>query len=321
MSNHSNQPGRPLLFHGSHDYANLGDAAQVNAILSGMHTPTFSGAPVSGAQYTSLEASLLQHIRLAHPQPGGLLSTTSTNSNSNDMKRADEQAGGSRPPNRSSDSGAYASRHQAAEQRRRARINERLDLLRKIVPHAERSNTASFLEEVVKYVESLKRQVNELEHQSSMPHAPRPQHLNVANVPPLDGSGLVPKPFQDYFHPDDPNSRPLYLGYGQPQQNSYSHPPNTCMPMHQLHPHLLPGFKQEPKGNVMSSRAQLSELASQLGLSAETMSGADLGPVNLSPQLRPSPGQLHGLSMRSEAGASGLSGPSDGKSKKKKTSY
>eukprot|EP00775_Hariotina_reticulata_P012183 gene12183-12320_t len=47
-------------------------------------------------------------------------------------------------------SSAYASRHQAAEQRRRTRINERLDLLRKLVPHAERANTASFLEEKLK---------------------------------------------------------------------------------------------------------------------------------------------------------------------------
>ncbi|GLC43663.1 hypothetical protein PLESTB_000406000 [Pleodorina starrii] len=67
---------------------------------------------------------------------------------------------------RSSDSrssSAYASRHQAAEQRRRTRINERLELLRKLVPHAERANTACFLEEVIKYIEALKRRTLELE--------------------------------------------------------------------------------------------------------------------------------------------------------------
>ncbi|GFR50495.1 hypothetical protein Agub_g12760 [Astrephomene gubernaculifera] len=67
---------------------------------------------------------------------------------------------------RSSDSrssSAYASRHQAAEQRRRTRINERLELLRKLVPHAERANTACFLEEVIKYIELLKRRQYELE--------------------------------------------------------------------------------------------------------------------------------------------------------------
>ncbi len=87
-------------------------------------------------------------------------------------------------PQKSGDSSragsAYASRHQAAEQRRRTRINERyeqapapvvsqllrtrscdssfepiplsharrLESLRKLVPHAERANTAAFLEEV-----------------------------------------------------------------------------------------------------------------------------------------------------------------------------
>ncbi|CAD7698425.1 unnamed protein product [Ostreobium quekettii] len=57
----------------------------------------------------------------------------------------------------------YASRHQAAEQRRRTRINERLDRLRKVVPHAERANTAAFLEQVLTYIESLKKKVQDLE--------------------------------------------------------------------------------------------------------------------------------------------------------------
>lgn len=41
----------------------------------------------------------------------------------------------------------------------------RLDLLRKLVPHAERANTACFLEEVIKYIDSLKRRNSELEAQ------------------------------------------------------------------------------------------------------------------------------------------------------------
>ena len=39
----------------------------------------------------------------------------------------------------------------------------RLELLRKLVPHAERANTACFLEEVIKYIDALKRRVGELE--------------------------------------------------------------------------------------------------------------------------------------------------------------
>ena len=39
----------------------------------------------------------------------------------------------------------------------------RLELLRKTVPHSERSNTACFLEEVIKYIDNLKTRVVELE--------------------------------------------------------------------------------------------------------------------------------------------------------------
>lgn len=39
----------------------------------------------------------------------------------------------------------------------------RLELLRKIVPHTERANTASFLEEVIKYIDGLKRRTVDLE--------------------------------------------------------------------------------------------------------------------------------------------------------------
>mmetsp|Transcript_6000 Transcript_6000/g.18513 ORF Transcript_6000/g.18513 Transcript_6000/m.18513 type:complete len:389 (-) Transcript_6000:947-2113(-) len=62
-------------------------------------------------------------------------------------------------------SSAYASRHQAAEQRRRCRINERLDQLRQIVPHADRANTASFLESILEYIDDLKSRCAFLEQQ------------------------------------------------------------------------------------------------------------------------------------------------------------
>eukprot|EP00270_Netrium_digitus_P008209 TRINITY_DN2435_c0_g1_i7.p1 TRINITY_DN2435_c0_g1~~TRINITY_DN2435_c0_g1_i7.p1 ORF type:complete len:449 (+),score=59.46 TRINITY_DN2435_c0_g1_i7:89-1435(+) len=58
--------------------------------------------------------------------------------------------------------GACASRHMAAEQRRRARINERLESLRTLVPHSERSNTAAFLSEVFDYISFLHRQLERL---------------------------------------------------------------------------------------------------------------------------------------------------------------
>ena len=39
----------------------------------------------------------------------------------------------------------------------------RLDRLRLVVPHAERANTASFLEEVITYIQGLQKRIAELE--------------------------------------------------------------------------------------------------------------------------------------------------------------
>ena len=82
-------------------------------------------------------------------------------------------------PSRSTDTqsrgtDSYASRHQQAEARRRLRINERLDALRRIVPHTERANTTAFLEEVVRYVQTLQRRVMELELRLGLPPTVRP---------------------------------------------------------------------------------------------------------------------------------------------------
>mmetsp|Transcript_4206 Transcript_4206/g.10820 ORF Transcript_4206/g.10820 Transcript_4206/m.10820 type:complete len:278 (-) Transcript_4206:1311-2144(-) len=52
-----------------------------------------------------------------------------------------------------------ASRHKYAEQRRRNRINERLDQLRTIVPHTEGTNIATFLDTVIEYVVKLQQTV------------------------------------------------------------------------------------------------------------------------------------------------------------------
>lgn len=54
-----------------------------------------------------------------------------------------------------------ASRHKYAEQRRRNRINERLDQLRTIIPHAEGINIAGFLDTVIEYVSKLQQTVRE----------------------------------------------------------------------------------------------------------------------------------------------------------------
>lgn len=67
-----------------------------------------------------------------------------------------------------------------AEARRRSRINERLDALRKIVPHTERANTAAFLEDVVRYVQRLQHRVLELELKLGLPTTVTPPTVPIA---------------------------------------------------------------------------------------------------------------------------------------------
>ncbi|QDZ20142.1 BHLH domain-containing protein [Chloropicon primus] len=69
-----------------------------------------------------------------------------------------------------------ASRHKYAEQRRRNRINERLDQLRTLVPHTEGSNIAGFLDQVIEYVMKLQQQLD------IDPQAGQQQVCDVAQV-------------------------------------------------------------------------------------------------------------------------------------------
>mmetsp|Transcript_35301 Transcript_35301/g.76623 ORF Transcript_35301/g.76623 Transcript_35301/m.76623 type:complete len:307 (-) Transcript_35301:259-1179(-) len=65
-------------------------------------------------------------------------------------------AGGAQGPNGANPNlPLKASRHKYAEQRRRNRINERLDHLRTLVPHTEGSNIAGFLDQLIVYVTDL----------------------------------------------------------------------------------------------------------------------------------------------------------------------
>ncbi|KAF8063074.1 CRNKL1 [Scenedesmus sp. PABB004] len=104
---------------------------------------------------------------------------------------AEERVGGSRGRTRSNDSRSsshYASRHQQAEARRRTRINERLELLRKLVPHAERANTACFLEEVIKYIEQLKA------HNAALERAVKELQAGGGAAAAAGGGGAAPAP-------------------------------------------------------------------------------------------------------------------------------
>ncbi|KAM5567504.1 transcription factor BIM2 [Rosa sericea] len=78
-------------------------------------------------------------------------SSNSSNPNSKDAKSNDKAS-------------AIRSKHSVTEQRRRSKINERFQILRDLIPHSEQKrDTASFLLEVIEYVQYLQERVNKHE--------------------------------------------------------------------------------------------------------------------------------------------------------------
>ncbi|KAM1065288.1 hypothetical protein ACFX13_021185 [Malus domestica] len=75
----------------------------------------------------------------------------SSNSNSKDAKNNDKAS-------------AIRSKHSVTEQRRRSKINERFQILRDLIPHSDQKrDTASFLLEVIEYVQYLQEKVHKYE--------------------------------------------------------------------------------------------------------------------------------------------------------------
>ena len=59
---------------------------------------------------------------------------------------------------------AIRSKHSVTEQRRRSKINERFQILRDLIPHSDQKrDTASFLLEVIEYVQYLQEKVQKYE--------------------------------------------------------------------------------------------------------------------------------------------------------------
>jgi hypothetical protein len=59
---------------------------------------------------------------------------------------------------------AIRSKHSVTEQRRRSKINERFQILRELIPNSEQKrDTASFLLEVIDYVQYLQEKVQKYE--------------------------------------------------------------------------------------------------------------------------------------------------------------
>ncbi|KAG8383003.1 hypothetical protein BUALT_Bualt05G0138600 [Buddleja alternifolia] len=78
-------------------------------------------------------------------------STPSNNSNAKDGKNSEK-------------ANAMRSKHSVTEQRRRSKINERFQILRELIPDSEQKrDTASFLLEVIQYVQFLQEKVQKYE--------------------------------------------------------------------------------------------------------------------------------------------------------------
>ncbi|KAG2422721.1 hypothetical protein HXX76_015808 [Chlamydomonas incerta] len=161
------------LLNGQAGSFNLQSTGLGSGALSGQSLNLSLGSlPTSSLPQNSQQAPLQQSSQLGLPDQLALLSgfpaalfPQQYGSGERDLQLGGLRNVGKTKSSDSRSSSAYASRHQAAEQRRRTRINERLELLRKLVPHAERANTAVFLEEVIKYIEALKARMLELESQ------------------------------------------------------------------------------------------------------------------------------------------------------------
>ncbi|GJP50137.1 hypothetical protein CLOM_g9275 [Closterium sp. NIES-68] len=69
-------------------------------------------------------------------------------------------------------SGVCAAKHMEAEQRRRARISDSIDALKRLVPHQGRTNTAAFLAEVYDYIESLHSRIRRIEDSTNSTEQP-----------------------------------------------------------------------------------------------------------------------------------------------------
>ncbi|KAG2447488.1 hypothetical protein HYH02_007415 [Chlamydomonas schloesseri] len=187
------------LLNGQGGSFNLPTTGLGSGALSGQSLNLSLGSlPTSSLPQASQQAPLQQSSQLGLPDQLALLSgfpaalfPQQYGSGDRDLQLGGMRNAGKTKSSDSRSSSAYASRHQAAEQRRRTRINERLELLRKLVPHAERANTACFLEEVIKYIEALKARTLELESQlETLTGKPVPKSLPLpTGMPSVLGGG------------------------------------------------------------------------------------------------------------------------------------
>ncbi|KAJ0241342.1 Transcription factor BIM2 [Hirschfeldia incana] len=145
----------------------------------------------------------------------GPSSSNNNNNNSNSATAA------SRDAKENDKASAIRSKHSVTEQRRRSKINERFQILREIIPNSEQKrDTASFLLEVIDYVQYLQEKVHKYEGSSYPGWSQEPTKLtpwrnnhwrvqSLANHPVAVNNGSVPViPFPGKFEENSVASFP-----------------------------------------------------------------------------------------------------------------
>ncbi|CAN6727541.1 unnamed protein product [Malus baccata var. baccata] len=139
----------------------------------------------------------------------------SSNSNSKDAKNNDKAS-------------AIRSKHSVTEQRRRSKINERFQILRDLIPNSDQKrDTASFLLEVIEYVQYLQEKVHKYEG-SYQGWSPEPAKLMpwrnshwrvqsfVGNPQAIKSDTAPVSPFPGKFDENNISINPNMLGNSTP---------------------------------------------------------------------------------------------------------
>ncbi|CAN6274604.1 unnamed protein product [Urochloa humidicola] len=163
------------------------------SVVRGAFAPGLQGSRTEGAHGAESGAR-------AHSGPATMWQDSGT----------DQRSRGTRGEGRSSGSSADQgpntprSKHSATEQRRRTKINDRLEILRELLPHGDQKrDKASFLLEVIEYIRFLQEKVQKYEsahpqknhEDSSMPWAKvyyRSCWKNTENISQVQGGGSSP---------------------------------------------------------------------------------------------------------------------------------